>query len=101
MKIITRLILALTTITDDEWVRIEQRDNQLQVFHTTKVKDGLASGVLNGALGLVPFPLPFIEANKYDWENHKITGVRDKKRVYGLTNFDNFRRRVLLNWHLC
>ncbi len=24
-----------------------------------------------------------------------------KRRGYGLTNFDNFRRRVLLNWHFC
>lgn len=63
---------------DNEWVRIEQRDNRVKLFHTTKVKDDLASGVLNGALGFVPFPLPFVEANKYDWENHRVTQVSFK-----------------------
>lgn len=29
--------------------------------------------------------------------NQKIKLI--KRRAYGLTNFDNFRRRVLLNWH--
>ncbi|WP_397331879.1 hypothetical protein [Nostoc sp. FACHB-280] len=24
-----------------------------------------------------------------------------KRRAYGLTNFNNFRRRVLLNWYFC
>lgn len=31
--------------------------------------------------------------------NQKIKLI--KRRAYGLTNFDNFRRRVLLNWHFC
>lgn len=31
--------------------------------------------------------------------NQKIKLI--KKRAYGLTNFDNFRRRILLNWHFC
>ncbi|MGL4619881.1 MAG: hypothetical protein ACRCZS_12610, partial [Chroococcidiopsis sp.] len=46
--------------------------------HTTRVKDGLVSGALNGALGFVPFPLPFVEANKYDWENHQVIEVTFK-----------------------
>ncbi len=29
--------------------------------------------------------------------NQKIKLI--KRRAYGLTNFGNFRRRVLLNWH--
>ena len=29
--------------------------------------------------------------------NQKIKLI--KRRAYGLTNFENFRRRVLLNWH--
>ena len=29
--------------------------------------------------------------------NQKIKLI--KRRAYGLSNFDNFRRRVLLNWH--
>ncbi|MEB3150123.1 MAG: hypothetical protein VKL60_14010 [Sphaerospermopsis sp.] len=24
-----------------------------------------------------------------------------KRRAYGLTNFNSFRRRVLLNWYFC
>ena len=31
--------------------------------------------------------------------NQKIKLI--KRRAYGLTNFGNFRRRVLLNWHYC
>ena len=31
--------------------------------------------------------------------NQKIKLI--KRRAYGLTNFGNFRRRVLLNWHFC
>ena len=31
--------------------------------------------------------------------NQKIKLI--KKRAYGLSNFNNFRRRVLLNWHFC
>lgn len=63
---------------DDEWVRIERQNNKVKLSHTTKVKDDLASGVLNGALGFIPFPLPFVEANKYDWKNHQVTKVSFK-----------------------
>ncbi|MGL5939015.1 MAG: transposase [Waterburya sp.] len=31
--------------------------------------------------------------------NQKIKLI--KRRAYGLSNFKNFRRRVLLNWHFC
>ncbi len=31
--------------------------------------------------------------------NQKIKLI--KRRAYGLSNFDNFRRRILLNWHFC
>lgn len=31
--------------------------------------------------------------------NQKIKLI--KRRGYGLTNFDNFRRRTLLSWHFC
>jgi hypothetical protein len=57
---------------DDEWVKIEKQANQIKLSHLTKVKDGLVSGALNGALGFVPVPLPFVEVNKYDWEGHQI-----------------------------
>jgi hypothetical protein len=57
---------------DDEWVKIEKQANQIKLSHLTKVKDGLISGALNGALGFVPVPLPFVEVNKYDWEEHQM-----------------------------
>lgn len=63
---------------DDEWVRIQKRANKIQLSHSTRVKDGLVSGALNGALGFVPFPLTFVEANKYDWENHQVIEVAFK-----------------------
>ena len=60
---------------NDEWIRIEKQGNKVNLLHTTRVKDGLVSGALNGALGFVPFPLPFVKANKYDWEDHQIIKV--------------------------
>jgi hypothetical protein len=63
---------------DDEWVRIEKQANKIKLSHTTRVKDGLVSGALNGALGFVPFPVPFVELNKYDWEGHQIKKVSFK-----------------------
>ena len=57
---------------DDEWVRIEKQANKIKLSHTTRVKNGLVSGALNGALGFVPFPLPFVELNKYNWEDHQV-----------------------------
>ena len=63
---------------NDEWVRIEKQANKVKLLHTTKVKDGLVSGALDGALGFVPFPLPFVKANKYDWQDHRVTKVSFK-----------------------
>lgn len=60
---------------DDEWIQIKKQANKIKLLHTTRVKDDLASGALNGALGFVPFPLPFVEANKYDWEDHQVKKV--------------------------
>ena len=64
---------------DNEWIRIEKKANTIKLLHTTKVKDTLVSGIFNGALGaLVPVPLPFVEANKYDWEEHEMIEVSFK-----------------------
>ncbi len=61
---------------NDEWIRLEKQDSRVRLVHTTKVKDGLVSGVLNGAIGaLVPLPLPFVEANKYDWQDNIVTAI--------------------------
>ena len=61
---------------NDEWIRIKKQDNKIKLLHTTRVKDGLVSGALDGAVGaLIPIPLPYIEANKYGWEDHPITKV--------------------------
>jgi hypothetical protein len=64
---------------DNEWIYIERKDNLVKVLHTSQVKDGLVSGILNGALGFVPtsfVPLPSI--NKYNWEEHQIIKVSFK-----------------------
>jgi hypothetical protein len=60
---------------DDEWVRIEKQDRLLKVKHTTQVKDDLVSGVIDGALSVVPIPLPFVETNGYNWEDHLVTRI--------------------------
>ena len=61
---------------NEEWIWIEKQANKIKLLHTTKVKDALVSGALNGALGaLVPIPLPFVEANKYNWEDSRVTQV--------------------------
>lgn len=59
----------------DEWVRIEKQERKIKVKHTTKVKDNLISGILDGALSFVPVPLPFVELNKYNWKDHRVTKV--------------------------
>ncbi len=60
---------------NDEWIRMEKQDNTIKILHTTRVKDNLVSGILNGALGFVPVPLPFVELNDYDWKDHQVTEV--------------------------
>ena len=60
---------------NDEWIRLEKQDNTIKILHRTRAKDDLVSGILNGALGLVPVPLPFVELNDYDWKDHQVTEV--------------------------
>ncbi|MEM8673173.1 MAG: hypothetical protein AAGF83_04785 [Cyanobacteria bacterium P01_G01_bin.67] len=62
---------------NDEWVRIEKQDDEVKLFHTTRVKDGLVSGIINGGLGAVPVPIPF-DINKYDWEDHQVNKIAFK-----------------------
>jgi hypothetical protein len=59
----------------DEWIKIEQQENKIKVKHTTQVKDDLVSGIFDGALSFVPVPLPFVEANKYNWKDHRVTRI--------------------------
>ncbi|WP_019505189.1 hypothetical protein [Pleurocapsa sp. PCC 7319] len=60
---------------NDEWIRMEKQDNTIKILHTTRVKNDLTSGILDGALGFVPVPLPFIELNNYNWKDHQVTSV--------------------------
>ena len=62
---------------EDEWVRIEQQDKKVKLLHTTKVKDNLASTVINSGFELIPIPipLPFPELNKYNWSDHNTVRV--------------------------
>jgi hypothetical protein len=59
----------------DEWIKIEKQENKIKVKHTTQVKDDLVSGIFDGALSFVPVPLPFIETNKYNWKDHRVTRI--------------------------
>ncbi len=61
--------------TNDEWVLIEKQSNQIKLSHSPKAEDRLTSGILNGALGFVPVPLPFVEANRYYWQEHQTIEV--------------------------
>ncbi|MEM7758636.1 MAG: hypothetical protein AAF298_10985 [Cyanobacteria bacterium P01_A01_bin.40] len=62
---------------NDEWVRIEKQDDEVKLFHTIRVKDGLVSGIINGGLGAVLVPIPF-DINKYDWEDHQVNKITFK-----------------------
>jgi hypothetical protein len=49
----------------------------VQLLHTTKVKDGLVSGILNGAIGFIPSPI-LPDVNKYNWKDHQVIEVSFK-----------------------
>lgn len=59
---------------NDEWVRMEKNGNKVRLLHTTKVRDDVASTVVDGVVGLIPYPIPF-DTNKYNWEDHQVTQV--------------------------
>ena len=62
---------------DDEWIRLEQNGSKVRLTHTTKLRDNLISAVLGGAVGLIPYPIPF-DTDKHDWEDHQIIKVAFK-----------------------
>lgn len=62
---------------DNEWIRIERKNNIVRLLHTSKVKDEIVSGIINGAVGFIPSPI-LPDLNKYDWEDHRIIGVSFK-----------------------
>lgn len=59
----------------DEWIEIEKRDDRVKLWHSTKVKDGLISGILNAGLEAIPIPVPLPELNKYNWQDHQTIKV--------------------------
>lgn len=61
----------------DEWIRIEQQDRSLKLTHTTKVKNGFVSEILNGGLDLIPLPipLPLPKLNHHSWKDHNTVRV--------------------------
>lgn len=62
---------------DNEWIRIERKDNIVRLLHTSKVKDEITSEIINGVAGFIPSPI-LPDLNKYDWEDHRIIGVSFK-----------------------
>lgn len=62
---------------DDEWIRIEQNGDRVRLLHTTKVRDNLASTIIDGVVGLIPYPIP-LDTSKYDWEDHQVIKVAFK-----------------------
>lgn len=62
---------------DDEWIRIEKKGNKVNLLHTTKVEDFWGSLIINGALGFIPYPIPF-DTNKYNWDDHQVIQVSFK-----------------------
>lgn len=58
----------------DEWIRLEQQDDTVEVTHTTRVKNGLTSEIINGGLEFSPIPIP-IDINNYNWQDHQVKGV--------------------------
>jgi hypothetical protein len=62
---------------DDEWVRIEKKDNRVNLLHTTKVEDFWGSLLIDQALGFIPYPIPF-DTNQYNWDDHQVIQVSFK-----------------------
>ncbi|MGL5832513.1 MAG: hypothetical protein ACRC1Z_04675 [Waterburya sp.] len=62
---------------DNEWIHIERKGDIVRLLHTSEVKDEIASGIINGVVGLIPSPI-LPDLNKYDWEEHHIIGVSFK-----------------------
>jgi hypothetical protein len=62
---------------DDEWVRIEKKNNQVNLLHTTKVEDFWATLLIDQALGFIPYPIPF-DTNQYNWDDHQVIQVSFK-----------------------
>ena len=64
---------------DNEWIRIEQTGNLVKLIHTNKVKQGLVSDIIDGAIDLINLSLPILfDTNVYKWEDHQIIGVAFK-----------------------
>jgi hypothetical protein len=62
---------------DDEWVRIEKKNNQVNLLHTTKVEDFWPSLLIDGALSFIPYPIP-LDTNQYNWDDHQVIQVSFK-----------------------
>ena len=64
---------------DNEWIRIEQKGNKVKLIHTNKVKQGLVSDIIDGAMDLVDLSIPILfDTNVYKWEDHQVNRVAFK-----------------------
>lgn len=62
-----------TSGPDNEWIKIEMKENSVKLLHTTRSNRGI-SQLFNGALGAVsPVPLPGFNFSK--WSDHPTTRV--------------------------
>ena len=77
-------------LDEEEWIRIQKSGNRIQLSHADRTANSLVSLITDGAKSLVPSPglldlLPFnwfkilpLDLNKYDWQDHLVTGVSFK-----------------------
>ena len=64
---------------DNEWIRIEQKGNKVKLIHTNKVKQGLVSNIIDGAMDLVDLSIPILfDTNVYKWEDRQVNRVTFK-----------------------
>jgi hypothetical protein len=72
---------------DDEWVRIEKKDNKVNLLHRTKVEDFWPTMLVDEALGFIPYPplvdealgfIPGYDTTQYNWDDHQVIQVSFK-----------------------
>ena len=64
---------------DNEWIKIEKKDDTVRVVHTNQVEQSLVSDVIDGVMDLVDISVPFLfDTSLYKWEDSQVTQVSFK-----------------------